>query len=202
MCAKCHVIDLNCTNILLLNCLHFFISNEILFRATLRIISVQQKRQISCYPAIQKLDKNMLLASSLPPRSMNDKTMRPQFSVMKRSGRYIRTLYGSQVKVSFLNYLKSAFSRSIVIESPLQYLNMITYKPYFQNNNNRIWHNIPTDSTEHDKRFSDLKTSRLIGEIFYILQPLVHLGSLAVFGKRSWKPWLISLGLDVIRSVK
>ena len=54
-------------------------------------------------------------------------------------------------------------------------------------------------STEHDVRFSNLNTLRLIGEIGYIIQPLVHLASLATFGKRSWKPWIISLGFDVIR---
>ena len=54
-------------------------------------------------------------------------------------------------------------------------------------------------STEHDVRFSNLNTLRLIGEIGYIIQPLVHLASLARFGKRSWKPWIISLGFDVIR---
>jgi len=41
----------------------------------------------------------------------------------------------------------------------------------------------------------------MVGEIAYIIQPLVHLGSLAMCGKRSWKPWLISLGFDIIRLV-
>ena len=60
---------------------------------------MQQKGQIICFPAVPKLDKNMLLASALPPRSLNEKEKQPQFSVMKRTGRYMRTLYGSQVKV-------------------------------------------------------------------------------------------------------
>ena len=69
------------------------------FRASLRILSIQQKGQVTCYPTIPKIDKSTLLASTLPPRSLDEKAKQPQFSVMKRSGRYMRSLYGSQVKV-------------------------------------------------------------------------------------------------------
>ena len=69
------------------------------FRASLRILSVKQKGQVTCYPVIPKIDKSTLLASALPPRSLDEKAKKPQFSVVKRSGRYMRSLYGSQVKV-------------------------------------------------------------------------------------------------------
>ena len=69
------------------------------YRSTFRIISVVQKRRLITYPAIPKLDKNMLLASALPPRSLSEKQNQPQFMAMKRSGRSLRTLYGASVKV-------------------------------------------------------------------------------------------------------
>ncbi|XP_068245999.1 peroxisomal membrane protein PEX16 [Palaemon carinicauda] len=37
----------------------------------------------------------------------------------------------------------------------------------------------------------------LIAEVIHILRPLSHLSSLYVFGKQSWTPWLLSLGLDL-----
>lgn len=43
---------------------------------------------------------------------------------------------------------------------------------------------------------------QLMAETIYIAKPLAHLISMASFGTHSWKPWLISLGLDLTRCVK
>ena len=140
----------------------------------------------------------MLLASALPPRSLNEKEKQPQFSVMKRTGRYMRTLYGSQVKVCIQNNLLLTQPNQLLLQARGFASNEI-YQLNFQKNNNRIWHNVPVTSSKHDERFSNLNTLRLIGEIGYIIQPLVHLTCLAKFGKRSWKPWIISLCFDILR---
>ena len=47
----------------------------------------------------------MLLASALPPRSLREKQIQPQFVVMERSGRHLRTLYGANVKVCLVNMI-------------------------------------------------------------------------------------------------
>jgi len=38
---------------------------------------------------------------------------------------------------------------------------------------------------------------RFIGESLYILRPLIYLISMYLYGKNSWRPWLLSLSSDV-----
>ncbi|KAJ8931921.1 hypothetical protein NQ314_015119 [Rhamnusium bicolor] len=40
---------------------------------------------------------------------------------------------------------------------------------------------------------------QLIAETIYIAKPIIHLTSMACFGTRTWKPWLLSLILDLSR---
>ncbi|CAH0560429.1 unnamed protein product [Brassicogethes aeneus] len=42
-----------------------------------------------------------------------------------------------------------------------------------------------------------LKRKKIIAETIYIAKPLVHLASMGTFGSRAWKPWLISLAMDM-----
>ena len=63
-----------------------------------------QKRRLITYPAIPKVDKNILLASALPPRSLKEKQDQPQFVILGRSGRHLRTIYGATVKVVMLHF--------------------------------------------------------------------------------------------------
>ncbi|KAJ8944781.1 hypothetical protein NQ318_003649 [Aromia moschata] len=37
----------------------------------------------------------------------------------------------------------------------------------------------------------------LVAETIYITKPIVHLASMAYFGTKTWKPWMISLALDL-----
>lgn len=36
-------------------------------------------------------------------------------------------------------------------------------------------------------------------EIFYVMKPMIHLGSVGLFGYSSWKSWITSLMLDMMR---
>ncbi|KAB0797304.1 hypothetical protein PPYR_08298 [Photinus pyralis] len=38
---------------------------------------------------------------------------------------------------------------------------------------------------------------QLMAETLYALKPILHLGSVAYFGNNTWKPWIISLALDL-----
>lgn len=38
----------------------------------------------------------------------------------------------------------------------------------------------------------------LTAEVIHILRPLSHLSSLYIFGKQSWTPWVLSLGMDFV----
>ncbi|XP_076450577.1 peroxisomal membrane protein PEX16-like [Babylonia areolata] len=66
----------------------------------------------------------------------------------------------------------------------------------------RDWH-LPGMRTEGKKAArenlfpSPLNSQRLWGETLHIARPIVHLSSLYLFGLSSWKPWLLSGGLDV-----
>lgn len=46
-------------------------------------------------------------------------------------------------------------------------------------------------------RSTDLTLQQVTAEAVYITRPLVHLLSLAVCGKKSWKPWLLSAFLEL-----
>uniref|UniRef100_A0A8C6T506 Peroxisomal membrane protein PEX16 n=1 Tax=Neogobius melanostomus TaxID=47308 RepID=A0A8C6T506_9GOBI len=46
-------------------------------------------------------------------------------------------------------------------------------------------------------RSTDLNLHQITAEAVYITRPLVHLLSLAVCGKKSWKPWLLSAFLEL-----
>jgi len=43
----------------------------------------------------------------------------------------------------------------------------------------------------------DLTRSSMIAEVIHLMRPLTHLASMGVFGCSSWKPWLISLSMDL-----
>lgn len=51
-----------------------------------------------------------------------------------------------------------------------------------------------------DQPTEQLKTNRnmLIAETLYIIKPLLHLGCLSIFRGKHWKPWILSLGLDLL----
>jgi peroxin-16 len=38
---------------------------------------------------------------------------------------------------------------------------------------------------------------RLLGESLYIMRPLIYLIAMYIYGKNSWRPWLLSLGSDI-----
>ncbi|XP_026822956.1 peroxisomal membrane protein PEX16 [Rhopalosiphum maidis] len=43
-----------------------------------------------------------------------------------------------------------------------------------------------------------LSDRHIVAETMYIMKPIVHLGSMCVFGEQSWKPWLISITIEYI----
>jgi len=68
--------------------------------------------------------------------------------------------------------------------------------------NTRDW-KLPEDTsvkTEEPKvncSPSLLSSQQTWGELLYIVKPLLHLSSLPVFGRDSFKPWILSAGLDL-----
>ena len=63
----------------------------------------------------------------------------------------------------------------------------------------RSW-KLPKETTSESKRAiqpTDLSNRRLFAESLYISRPLIHITSMFVFGQASWKPWLLSCGVDM-----
>lgn len=62
----------------------------------------------------------------------------------------------------------------------------------------RSWR-IPKETSETKKEIhpTGLSSRRLFAESLYISRPLLHVSSMFLFGQVSWKPWLISCGVDV-----
>lgn len=55
----------------------------------------------------------------------------------------------------------------------------------------------PGHGMEYYKSNGQLSYTEKTAELAYILRPLAHLSSMFVFGESSWKPWLLSLAIDV-----
>ena len=62
----------------------------------------------------------------------------------------------------------------------------------------RSW-KLPKENSESKRAIqpTDLSNRRLFAESLYISRPLIHITSMFVFGQASWKPWLLSCGVDV-----
>ncbi|XP_074660732.1 peroxisomal membrane protein PEX16-like isoform X2 [Tubulanus polymorphus] len=67
----------------------------------------------------------------------------------------------------------------------------------------RTW-KLPNDpernslETEHKLELeSPLTTDRVVAESLHITRPLIHLLSMYAYGRHSWKPWLLSAGIDL-----
>ena len=62
----------------------------------------------------------------------------------------------------------------------------------------RSW-KLPNETSQSKRAIqpTDLSNRRLLAESLYISRPLIHITSMFVFGQASWKPWLLSCGVDV-----
>lgn len=62
----------------------------------------------------------------------------------------------------------------------------------------RSW-KLPKETSESKRAIqpTDLSNRRLFAESLYISRPLIHITSMFMFGQASWKPWLLSCGVDV-----
>ena len=70
---------------------------------------------------------------------------------------------------------------------------------FFQYSNGpkiRLWY---IDSDNNKKMSTSLDKQQIFGELTYVLQPLIHLSSLGIFGIKSWTPWLLSVICDILR---
>ena len=55
----------------------------------------------------------------------------------------------------------------------------------------------PGHGIDYYKANGQLSYTEKTAELAYILRPLAHLSSMFIFGENSWKPWLLSLAIDV-----
>jgi len=59
----------------------------------------------------------------------------------------------------------------------------------------RLWY---IDPDNNKKMSTSLDKQQIFGELTYVLQPLIHLSSLGIFGIKSWTPWLLSVICDIL----
>lgn len=97
---------------------------------------------------------------------------------------------------------KKFMSQSLINETP---------QPGFPLKSGRIVRNIDNASTlfirtwqppslhTNDDKTPDapLNNTQLTGEAVYIAKPLIHLLAMYYFGEKKWKPWIISLAMDL-----
>ena len=62
----------------------------------------------------------------------------------------------------------------------------------------KIWDD-DSSCRQHQKSFTVLEQQQILAEIAYVLQPLLHLSSMATLGPKSWTPWVLSFGCDLLR---
>lgn len=63
----------------------------------------------------------------------------------------------------------------------------------------RDWKPVQEHSVIRQSVDSSVANQQLVAETIYIVKPLLHLFASKCFGINTWKPWMISLVLDVIR---
>ena len=93
--------------------------------------------------------------------------------------------------------LKKSFQNSNVLSRSGRSMRSLKNDQSSTTTSNRVW---LTSQNVSERDFStQLNHRQLTGEIFYILQPLVHLSSLGLFGAKSWTPWVLSSCCDILR---
>ena len=83
-----------------------------------------------------------------------------------------------------------------VIRSAKLYPNKIFFPQYSNGPKIRLWY---IDPDNNKKMSTSLDKQQIFGELTYVLQPLIHLSSLGIFGIKSWTPWLLSVICDILR---
>ena len=73
---------------------------------------------------------------------------------------------------------------------------MIIFFQYSNGTKIRLWY---IDPDNNKKMSTSLDKQQIFGELTYVLQPLIHLSSLGIFGIKSWTPWLLSVICDILR---
>ena len=137
------------------------------------------------------------------------------YSVLTRSGRTIRSLSddssiagGNTERIYCKSrYMEINFFREINFTEIVKlisrkkkqiYLQLVAYiKSQFQNHCIIFFLIIYFHS--HQDFSTLLNQKQLLGEMTYIIQPLVHLTSLGYFGTKSWIPWILSGCCDIVR---
>ncbi|PSN58450.1 Peroxisomal membrane protein PEX16 [Blattella germanica] len=63
----------------------------------------------------------------------------------------------------------------------------------------RTWRPYKPPKNNADEDVPDLKLAgkALAAEVLYVVKPLAHLCSMMAFGRHDWKPWLLSLSMDL-----
>lgn len=133
------------------------------------------KNKIVTIPATASIDRKNIETIEKPSSSIPDIDYSPDFNdgssitfTLKRSGKVIRRVAKSPPIYS-RNFVAPSSSSS-PLSSPNTSFNSIT--------------------TSNNKAITN-------AEIVYILKPMIHLGSVGLFGYKSWKSWMCSLALDL-----
>jgi len=63
----------------------------------------------------------------------------------------------------------------------------------------RTWKPLEVHKIKEVSSSKILSRNELLAESIYISKPLVHLISLGLLGSDTWKPWMISLAMDLTR---
>ncbi|KAL8614330.1 hypothetical protein ACOMHN_007668 [Nucella lapillus] len=144
------------------------------------LLLVHYKAGIQPVPPICPLNRRHL------PGNNNEEDENPQDQEMKESSTDM--MNGFQVPITVTLKRSGRVMRTLAMTPPQL--------------SHRDWHlpslNIEEKKAARENLFpSPLTSQRMLGETLHIAKPLVHLCSLYLFGLSSWKPWLLSGGLDV-----
>ena len=181
-------------------------------RALWRLVLLYKQRSMLQYPTVNKLDRDQIIQDHLDSKSGSSPSTRPpptpkqpQSSQLPRSGRKMRTLQSGKIMDHVLRcrYRNRCSDFFFSFTAPISTFD-------------RTW-TVPSCSTVDDRpatsnggsslatagpQYMPLTQRQVLGEVSYVCQPLAHLGALAAFGRKSWKPWTISVGMDLMRCGK
>ena len=147
------------------------------------MVLIYQKKQMIPYPTIPKFDRTKVEEKQNNQNQIKIEAPKP-LQKLSRSGRSLRPLNQTSANLYDRTWnlpkQTQSYSQELQVESDVDHY----HKAYL---------------TKFILSFQPLNQREILAEVVYVSQPMVHLAAYTKYGNKSWKPWMASMGMDLVR---